>query len=87
MSVVLYIQDFQLIMTPTEYMEKLLDAQRTLDSVKNDLNFAIHRIVRRIDTGDESMERDSRLVVLAAREYVKLVDDVLLKIATAKIEY
>lgn len=64
-----------------------MDAQRTLDSVKNDLNFAIHRMVRRIDTGDESMERDSRLVVLAGREYIKLVDDQLLKIATAKIEY
>lgn len=74
-------------MTPTEYMEKLLDAQRILDSAKNDLSFAIHRMVRRVDTGDESMERDSRLVVLAGREYIKLVVDRLFEIATSKIEY
>lgn len=74
-------------MTPTEYLEKLVDAQRILDSAKNDLSFAIHRMVRRIDTGDESMERDSRLVVLAGRETVKLVVDRLLEIGTAKIEY
>lgn len=83
----MYIQNRQLDMTPTEYMEKLLDAQRTLDNVKNDLNFAIHRMVVRIDTGHESMEQDCRLVVLAAREYVKFVYDQLLEIAMANIEY
>jgi len=30
---------------------------------------------------------DSRLAALAGREYVKLADDQLLKVGTAKIEY
>ena len=74
-------------MTPKEYIEELRRVQCTLDSVKNDLDFAIHRMVRRIQTGDESMERDSRLSALAAREYVDLVSDQLLKVGTATIEY
>ena len=55
--------------------------------MKNDLDFAIHRMVRRIETGYESMEQDSRLVVLAAREYVRLADKQLLEVGTATIEY
>ena len=74
-------------MTPEEYIEKLTEVQCTLDGVKNDLDFAIHRMVRRIETGDESMDRDSRLVALAGREYAKLVVDRLLEIGTAEIEY
>lgn len=74
-------------MTPGEYIEKLREVQCTLDSMKNDLDFAIHRMIRRIETGDESMERDSRLVVLAGRESAKLIVDKLLQIGTAKIEY
>lgn len=74
-------------MTPEEYIKKLREAQCTLDSVKEDLDFAIHRMVRRIQTGDESMERESRLVVLSAREYVRLADDQLLTVGTATIEY
>lgn len=74
-------------MTPEEYIDKLREVQCTLDSVKNDLDFAIHRMVRRIEVGYESMEYDSRRVTLAAREYAKLIVDELFEIATSKIEY
>ena len=74
-------------MTPEEYIEKLKDAQRALDSVKEGLDRAIHSMQRRIETGYESMEQDSRLEVLAGREYVKLTERQLLTVATAKIEY
>lgn len=74
-------------MTPEEYIEKLKEVQRTLDSVKEDLDRAIDKMQRRIETGYESMEQESRLAALAGREYVKLADDQLLKAGTAKIEY
>lgn len=74
-------------MTPEEYIEVLRSVQRTLDSVKDDLDRAIDKMQRRIETGYESMERESRLAALAGREYVKLADDQLLKVGTAKIEY
>ena len=74
-------------MTPEEYIEVLRSVQRTLDSVKDDLDRAIDRMQRRIETGYESMEQESRLAALAGREYVKLADDQLLKAGTAKIEY
>ena len=74
-------------MTPEEYIEKLKEVQRTLDSVKEDLDRAIDRMQRRIETGYESMERDSRLAALAGREYVKLADSSIYEAATAKIDY
>ena len=86
-------------MTPEEYIEKLKEAQRTLDMVrrtrifpwqpmvKEDLDRAIERMTRRIETGYESMEQKSRLAALAGREYVKLVDSNLLEVGTAIIEY
>ena len=74
-------------MTPEEYIEKLTEVQRTLDSVKEDLDRAIYSMQRRIETGYESMEQKSRLAALAVREYVKLADSTLLEIGTAKIEY
>lgn len=74
-------------MTPEEYIEVLRSVQRTLDSVKDDLDRAIDKMQRRIETGYESMEQESRLTALAGREYVKLADDQLLKAGTAKIEY
>ena len=74
-------------MTPEEYIEKLKEAQRTLDMVKEDLDRAIDRMQRRIETGYESMEQKSRLAALAGREYVKLADNTLLEVETAKIEY
>lgn len=74
-------------MTPEEYIEVLRSVQRTLDSVKDDLDRAIDKMQRRIETGYESMEQESRLAALAGREYVKLADDQLLKVGTAKIEY
>ena len=74
-------------MTPEKYIEKLKEAQRTLDMVKEDLDRAIDRMQRRIETGYESMEQKSRLAALAGREYVKLADNTLLEVETAKIEY
>ena len=87
-------------MTPEEYIEKLKEVQRTLDSVKEDLDRAIDRMQRRIETGYEHLEKDSRLAALAGRlekdsrlaalagrGYVKLADSTLLEVGTAKIEY
>lgn len=74
-------------MTPEEYIENLREVQRTLDSVKDDLDRAIDKMNRRIETGYESMEQDSRLAALAGREYIKLADNKIFETATAKIEY
>lgn len=74
-------------MTPEEYIENLREVQRTLDSVKDDLDRAIGKMQRRIETGYESMEQDSRLAALAGREYIKLADNKIYETATAKIEY
>lgn len=74
-------------MTPEEYIEKLKEVQRTLDSAKEDLDRAIDKMQRRIETGYESMEQQSRLAALAGREYVKLADNNIYKVATTKIEY
>jgi len=74
-------------MTPEEYIEVLRSVQRTLDSVKDDLDKAILRMEKRLETGYEHLEQESRLATLAGREYVKLADNQLLKVGTAKIEY
>ena len=74
-------------MTPEEYIEKLKEVQRTLDSVKEDLDCAIDKMQRRIETGYEHLEKESRLAALAGREYVKLADNNIYEVATAKIEY
>ena len=74
-------------MTPEEYIEKLREVQRTLDSVKEDLDRAIDKMNRRLETGYESMEQKSRLAVGAGREYVKLIDRILGDIVIAEIEY
>ena len=74
-------------MTPEEYIEKLKEVQRTLDSVKDDLDRAIDKMTRRIETGYESMEQESRLAALAGREYIKLADSRVYEAATAEIEY
>lgn len=74
-------------MAPEEYIENLREVQRTLDSVKDDLDRAIDKMNRRIETGYESMEQDSRLAALAGREYIKLADNKIYETATAKIEY
>ncbi len=74
-------------MTPEKYIETLKEMQRTLDDAKEDLDRAIDRMQRRIETGYESMEQQSRLAALAGREYIKLADDIIYATATAKIEY
>jgi hypothetical protein len=74
-------------MTPEEYIEKLKDAQRILDIAKEDLDRAIDRMQRRIETGYDYMEQDSRLSALAGREYTKMADSDIYELATAKIEY
>lgn len=77
----------ELSMKPEEYIEELRAAQRTLDMVKEDIDRAIDRMQRRIETGYEHLEKESRLAALAGREYIRLVDSNLLKVGTAKIEY
>ena len=74
-------------MTPEEYIEKLKEVQRTLGSVKDDLDRAIQRMEKRLETGYEYLEQESRLAALAGREYVKLADSSIYEVATAKIEY
>ncbi|MBQ8715901.1 MAG: hypothetical protein IJ552_12005 [Prevotella sp.] len=74
-------------MTPEEYIEKLKEVQRTLDMVKEDLDRAIDKMQRRIETGYVHLEQDSRLAALAGREYVKLADSTLLEVGTSKIDY
>ena len=74
-------------MTPEQYIEQLKEVQRTLDSVKEDLESAIFKMQRRLETGYESQERMSRLLVLASREYVKRASNQLLAVGTATIEY
>lgn len=74
-------------MTPEEYIEKLKEVQRTLDSAKEDLDRAIQRMEKRLETGYENMEQQSRLAALAGREYIKLADSSIYEAATAKIEY
>ncbi len=74
-------------MTPEEDIEKLKEVQRTLDSVKEDIDRAIYKMNRRIETGYESLEQDSRLAALAGRETIKLVDNKIYEAATTKIEY
>ena len=76
-----------LTMTPEEYIEKLKDAQRILDIAKEDLDRAIDRMQRRIETGYDYMEQDSRLSALAGREYTKMADSDIYELATAKIQY
>ena len=70
-----------------EYIEELRAAQRTLDMVKEDLDCAIDKMQRRIETGYEHLEKESRLAALAGREYVKLADSKIYETATSKIEY
>ena len=74
-------------MTPEEYMEKLMEAQRTLDSAKDDLDRAIYKMRRRIETGYENLEKESRLAALTGREYVKLADSKIHEATTADIDY
>ena len=74
-------------MTPEEYIERLKEAQRTLDSAKEDLDRAIQRMEKRLETGYSHQERDSRLAALAERETITLADIKIYEAATAEIEY
>ena len=74
-------------MTPEKYIETLKEMQRTLDDAKANLDRAIQRMEKRLETGYEYLEQESRLAALAGREYIKLADDIIYATATAKIEY
>jgi len=74
-------------MTPEEYIEKLKEVQRTLDSVKEDLDRAIDKMQRRIETGYEIMEQESRLAALVGRSCIETADRSIYEAATAEIEY
>lgn len=74
-------------MTPEEYIEKMKDAQRILDRVKEDLDRAIDRMQRRIETGYDHLENGSRLAALAGHVYIKLCEKKIYETAKSKIEY
>lgn len=74
-------------MTPEEYMEKLMEAQRTLDSAKDDFDRAVYKMRRRIETGYENLEKESRLAALAGRESIKMVVSSVFDVATSVIKY
>lgn len=73
-------------MTPEEYMDKLKDAQRTLDRVKEDLDRAIYKMQQRAETGYKSFEQESRLAAMAGREYLGLVRSDIYETVTSEIE-
>ena len=73
-------------MTPEEYINKLKDVQRTLDSAKEDLDRAIERMQRSIETGDDKPGRYSRLIALAGREYVLLACDEIYELVMTDID-
>lgn len=74
-------------MTPEQYIEKLKEAQRILNSVQEDLNRAIDKMQRRIETGYSSHEQQSRLAALVGLEYLKLSDSIICDTATSIIDY
>lgn len=74
-------------MRPEEYIEALKTAKLSLDGVKEDLDRAIQRMERCMESGDESMATSSRLAALAAYEYTKIVQDNLLELAKTKVDY
>ena len=76
-----------MILTPEEYIENLKEVQRTLDMVKNDLDRAIDKMQRRIETGYDSMEKESRLAALAGRAYVQLAESKIFETAISEIKY
>lgn len=74
-------------MKPEEYIENLAQAQRILGIVKADLDRAIDKMHRRVETGNKDFERDSRLAALAGCEFLKLADSRVFETATSGIDY
>lgn len=74
-------------MTPEEYIELLKDAQRTLDNVKIELDRAIQRMEKRLETGYESMEEESQLAAFAGLNYLKMANSKILHTVMSKIKY
>lgn len=75
------------MITPEEYVEKLKEVQRILKSVREDLDRAIQRMEKRLETGYEHLEQNSRLAALSGREYVRLAESKIYEAATAEIDY
>lgn len=74
-------------MKPEEYIEKLKEAQRTLDSAKEGLDRSIYKMERRLETGYENLEQDGRLAALSVRLTLMMLAENIYTIGTAKIEY
>lgn len=74
-------------MTSGEYIEKLKEVQDILDMVKEDLDRAIDKMQRRIETGNENLEKESRMAALVGNEFVKLIGTKIYVAALADIEY
>lgn len=47
----------EITLTPEQYIEELKKVQHTLEGVKEDLDRAIYKMERRIETGYENLER------------------------------
>lgn len=74
-------------MTPEEYLEKLKEAQRNLNSAKTEIDIAIQRMEKRLETGYESMEEESQTAAFAGLNYLKLANSKILHTTMSKIEY
>lgn len=74
-------------LTSDEYIEKLKNVQYTLEIVRDDINRSINRMQRRIETGCVSLERDSRLSALAARDFLILAVSDIYEVVTADVDY
>lgn len=74
-------------MTPEEYIEQLRDAQRTLDSVKEDFDRAIIRMEQRIRTGYTYYEQKSHLSALAGLSIMNDAGKKIFETLTEKIDY
>ncbi len=74
-------------MTPEEYIEGLQNARKFLDSIKNDIDRAIDKMERRLTTGYESLEQESRLATLTAYSFLDTIKEKIHVVLTSEIEY
>lgn len=74
-------------MTPEEYIEILKDAQRNLYSAKIEIDHAIQRMEKRLETGYESMEERSQLAAFKGFNYLKMANSKIIDTIMSKLEY
>jgi arginine decarboxylase-like protein len=74
-------------MTPEEYIEQLIEAQRDLDSVKEQFDLAIIRMEHRMRTGNTYHEQKSHLSALAGLTIMNDSGKKVFETVTDKIDY